>query len=60
MRLDDFDPSSDDPLMKDAGRRPVEASFTHGSSAQRTAWLRKGMESGNDDACDTFAGNRGT
>ena len=50
----------DDALMKDAGRRPVEASFTHGSSAQRTAWLRKGMESGNDDACDTFAGSRGT
>ena len=46
----------DDTLMKAAGRRPVEAAFTHGSSAQRMAWLRKGMDTGNPDACDTFAG----
>lgn len=44
----------DDALMKAAGRRPVEASFTHGSSAQRMEWLRRGLESGNEDACDTF------
>ena len=44
----------DDTLMKGAGRRPVEAAFTHGSSAQRMAWLRKGLETGNEDACDTF------
>ena len=30
----------DDTLMASAGRTPVEASFTHGSSAQRMAWLR--------------------
>ena len=45
----------DDTLMRAAGRRPVEESFTHGSSAQRMQWLRKGMESGNEDDCDTFA-----
>jgi len=45
----------DDALMKAAGRRPVEASFTHGTSAQRTEWLRRGLESGNEDQCDTFA-----
>jgi len=45
----------DDTLMQSAGRRPVEASFTHGTSAQRTEWLRRGMDSGNEDACDTFA-----
>lgn len=45
----------DDTLMKSAGRRPVEAAFTHGSSAQRMQWLRKGLETGNEDACDTFA-----
>lgn len=45
----------DDVLMRNAGRRPVEASFTHGSSAQRIEWLRKGLQSGNEDACDTFA-----
>jgi len=47
----------DDTLMKAAGRRPVEASFTHGSSAQRMEWLRRGLESGNEDDCDTFAGS---
>lgn len=45
----------DDTLMRKAGRRPVEESFTHGTSAQRMEWLRKGLETGNEDACDTFA-----
>lgn len=45
----------DDTLMKEAGQRPVEAAFTHGTSAQRMAWLRKGLQSGNEDDCDTFA-----
>jgi len=45
----------DDTLMKSAGQRPVEAAFTHGTSAQRMQWLRKGLESGNEDDCNTFA-----
>jgi len=45
----------DDALMRAAGRRPAEEAFTHGSSAQRVQWLRKGLESGNEDSCDTFA-----
>ena len=45
----------DDTLMKSAGQRPVEAAFTHGSSAQRMQWLRRGLESGNEDDCDTFS-----
>ena len=45
----------DDTLMKAAGRRPVEAAFTHGSSAQRMEWLRKGLQTGDEDQCDTFA-----
>ncbi|MCW1384168.1 neutral zinc metallopeptidase [Novosphingobium sp. KCTC 2891] len=45
----------DDTLMKAAGRRPVEAAFTHGSAAQRMTWLRKGLDTGNEDQCDTFA-----
>ncbi|MBC2666241.1 neutral zinc metallopeptidase [Novosphingobium flavum] len=44
----------DDTLMKAAGRRPMEEAFTHGSSAQRMKWLRTGMETGNEDACNTF------
>ncbi len=45
----------DDTLMRGAGQRPVEAAFTHGSSAQRMEWLRRGIETGNEDSCDTFA-----
>jgi len=29
-------------------------SFTHGSSAQRVAWFKKGMEQGTVSACNTF------
>ena len=45
----------DDTLMRGAGRRPVESMFTHGSSEQRMAWLRKGLQTGDPAACDTFA-----
>jgi len=45
----------DDTLMKSTGRRPVEEAFTHGSSEQRMEWLRIGLETGNEDRCDTFA-----
>jgi uncharacterized protein len=48
----------DDTLMRSAGRRPVEDAFTHGSSEQRMQWLRKGLQSGNEDDCDTFADMR--
>ena len=46
------------PLMRAAGRRPVEAAFTHGTSEQRMAWLRKGLETGDARACNTFADMR--
>lgn len=42
----------DDVLTK--GRAP-ESAFTHGSAAQRMQWLKKGLDTGNEDACDTFA-----
>ena len=45
----------DDTLMRGAGQQPVESMFTHGSSEQRMAWLRKGMQTGNPSSCDTFA-----
>ena len=31
--------------------------FTHGTSQQRMAWLRKGMQSGDVGQCDTFKGS---
>ena len=40
------------------GGRVAEASFTHGSAAQRMQWLRKGLETGDEDQCDTFAAFR--
>ena len=46
----------DDTLQKSAGQRPVPESFTHGTSAQRMQWLRRGIESGDPSQCDTFAG----
>lgn len=35
----------------------AERNFTHGTSAQRMAWLKRGMQSGDVGQCDTFSGN---
>lgn len=45
----------DDTLMRGAGRAPVESMFTHGSSEQRKRWLKRGLETGDPAACDTFS-----
>jgi uncharacterized protein len=44
----------DDALQRQSQGRVVPESFTHGSSAQRVAWFRRGMESGQIGDCDTF------
>jgi predicted metalloprotease len=44
----------DDRLQRMAGRRVSPENFTHGSSAQRQAWFRKGQQSGEINACNTF------
>jgi predicted metalloprotease len=44
----------DDRLQRMGGGRVVPESFTHGSSAQRQEWFRRGLEAGRPDACDTF------
>ncbi|MEA2999279.1 MAG: uncharacterized protein QOK17_1112 [Sphingomonadales bacterium] len=46
----------DDTLQQQEQGYVVPDSFTHGSSAQRVQWLRKGLESGDPAACNTFAG----
>jgi uncharacterized protein len=45
----------DDRLQKMATGRVMPERFTHGSSAQRVEWFRRGMESGRPDACTTGA-----
>lgn len=44
----------DDALMKQAGRRVVPDSFTHGTSEQRLRWFMKGFRSGKLEDGDTF------
>jgi predicted metalloprotease len=45
----------DDRIQREATGRVVPDSFTHGTSAQRVRWFRVGYETGDVDACDTFA-----
>jgi predicted metalloprotease len=45
----------DDTLQKQAQGYVVPESFTHGSSAQRIAWLKRGIEGGDMAQCDTFS-----
>ncbi len=45
----------DDILMEKAGRAPMPDSFTHGSAAERSEWLVRGMQSGQMADCNTFA-----
>ena len=45
----------DDRLQRRSQGTVVPESFTHGSSAQRVEWFRRGYESGNVEACNTFA-----
>jgi uncharacterized protein len=44
----------DDTLQKREQGTVVPDSFTHGSSAQRVKWFRRGFDSGSIDNCDTF------
>ncbi len=45
----------DDTLQKREQGTVVPDSFTHGTSAQRVGWFRRGFNSGNIDNCDTFS-----
>jgi predicted metalloprotease len=46
----------DDRLQRMSQGAVQPESFTHGSSAQRVSWFKRGFTSGNPQSCDTFAG----
>jgi len=48
----------DDQLQKMLRGYTRPESWTHGSSEQRMTWLRKGMETGDPKACDTFSSHQ--
>jgi len=45
----------DDTLQQETQGRVVEASFTHGTSQQRMTWLKRGIDSGDPNQCNTFS-----
>jgi len=45
----------DDRLQKQGRGRVTPETFTHGTSAQRSRWFKKGYETGSFEACDTFS-----
>jgi predicted metalloprotease len=45
----------DDTLQKRSSGMVVPESFTHGTSAQRVSWFKRGFQSGRIEGCDTFA-----
>jgi predicted metalloprotease len=48
----------DDQLQKMSRGAVRPESWTHGSSEHPKTWLRKGLETGDPKACDTYASNR--
>jgi predicted metalloprotease len=44
----------DDKLQRATQGQVVPESFTHGSSAQRMGWFKRGYETGDPNSCDTF------
>ena len=45
----------DDTLQKRSQGYVVPDSFTHGTSAQRSEWFKRGYQTGSVDSCDTFS-----
>lgn len=44
----------DDTLQRKSQGVVIPESFTHGSSAQRMEWLKRGLQSGDPEQCNTF------
>ncbi len=49
----------DDRIQAQTTGRVRPDTFTHGTSAQRSQWFRRGLESGDPNSCDTFGGSTG-
>jgi predicted metalloprotease len=47
----------DDTLQRKARGTVVPETFTHGTSDQRVSWLKRGLQTGDLKACDTFSAN---
>ena len=47
----------DDRIQQRTRGRIDPESFTHGTSEQRRTWFRTGFDTGDPEACDTFAGD---
>jgi len=45
----------DDRLQRRSQGYVVPESFTHGTSAQRLNWFKRGMDTGDLNSCDTFS-----
>ncbi|HEY6931562.1 MAG TPA: neutral zinc metallopeptidase, partial [Thermoanaerobaculia bacterium] len=46
----------DDRLQKQAQGYVAPESFTHGTSQERSGWLRRGLDTGDPGKCDTLHG----
>jgi predicted metalloprotease len=46
----------DDRIQRMSGGWVQPETFTHGSSAQRVEWFKRGLQSGDMKDCDTFGG----
>ncbi len=45
----------DDRLQRMGSGQVIPETFTHGSSADRVRWLRRGLDGGTIESCDTFS-----
>jgi len=49
----------DDRIQRMGGGQVAPEAWTHGSSAQRAEWFRRGLENGDPDGCDSFGADLG-
>ena len=48
----------DDRLQRQSQGYVVPDSFTHGTSAQRMSWFKRGYDTGDPNQCDTFSARK--